>query len=135
MNALRVNHRRWRRQPGERGVVLLEVLISILIFSLGIVGLLGIQALSVQNIREANMRADAVFATNEMLGRMWVNRTNLASYAKTYTSATEPSLSTLPGGSMTVTVNVPVVTVTVNWTPPGASAARQFATDATITGN
>lgn len=119
-----------RRRSTSRGVVLLEVLISILIFSLGLLGLLGVQAWAVESAREATLRADAVFAANELLGRMWVNRANLASYAGTTT------LASMPGGTMTVDVSkLPAVTITVNWTPPGATAARQFVTDATITGN
>lgn len=110
--------------------MLLEALISILVFSLAVLGLLAVQGQSIQTEREANLRASAVFAANELLGRMWVNRSNLASYSGTTT------VSALPGGTMTVDVSkLPAVTVTVNWTPPGATAARQFSIASTITGN
>ncbi len=113
-----------------RGIVMLEALISILLFSIAILGMLAVQGRSIQSAREAKMRADAVFAADELLGRMWVNRPNLASYSGTTT------LTSLPGGTITVDVSkVPAVTITVNWTPPGATAARQFATAATLTGN
>ena len=125
-----MNRRTLNRRRGNRGVVLLEALVSILIFSLGVLGLLAIQGQSIQTAREANMRAAAVFSADELLGRMWVNRPNLASYSGTTT------LAGLPGGTMTVDVSkLPAVTITVNWTPPGGTAARHFSTTATITGN
>ena len=97
--------------------------------------MLAIQGRSIQYVREAKFRTDATFAADEILGRMWVDRTRLATYATTYTSSTAPTLATLPGGSMTVAVNGPTVTITVSWTPPGAPAAGHYATTATITGN
>ncbi|MBS0325152.1 MAG: prepilin-type cleavage/methylation domain-containing protein [Proteobacteria bacterium] len=110
--------------------MLLEALISILLFSLAVLGLLAVQGQSIQNEREANLRASAIFTANELIGRMWVNRANIASYAGTTT------LSGLPGGTMSVDVSkLPAVTITVNWTPPGAAAARQFSITSTIRGN
>ena len=76
----------------DGGYVLLEVLISILLFSLGVLGLITIQANAVQAAGEANMRAEAVFAANEITGRMWVDRSNLAS------SAGATSVAALPNG-------------------------------------
>jgi hypothetical protein len=70
-----------------------------------------------------------VLAANELVGRMWVDRTNLASYAGT------TSVASLPGGQRVVTVNNSVVTVTVTWRPPGQSVDRQYATTATLAGN
>ena len=67
-----------------------------------------------------------MLAANEVVGRMWVDRTNLASYAGT------TSLAGLPGGQRVVAVNNPVVTITVTWRPPGQSADRQYVTMATL---
>ncbi|MGA8031393.1 MAG: hypothetical protein WCB48_03290 [Casimicrobiaceae bacterium] len=113
----------------DGGYVLLEVLISILLFSLGVLGLITIQANAVQAAGEANMRAEAVFAANEITGRMWVDRSNLASYAGT------TSVAALPNGQAAVTVNGAAVSVTVTWRPPGATANRQYTTVDTLMGN
>ena len=113
----------------DGGYVLLEVLISILLFSLGVLGLITIQANAVQAAGEANMRAEAVFAANEITGRMWVDRSNLASYAGT------TSLPSLPNGQAAVTVNGAAVSVTVTWRPPGAVADRRYTTVDTLVGN
>ena len=69
------------RAATHRGYVLIEVLVSMLIFALGILGLISIQSQSVRAAHEAKLRADAVFAANEILGKMWVDRSNLATYA------------------------------------------------------
>jgi type IV pilus assembly protein PilV len=117
------------RAAAHRGYVLIEVLVSMLIFALGILGLISIQSQSVKAANEAKLRADAVFAANEILGKMWVDRANLATYAGNTT------LSNLPGGNANVAVNGAVVTVTITWRPPGTSADRQFVNVATLVGN
>lgn len=62
--------------------MLLEALIGILIFTIGILGLIGLQAVSIKTISEAKYRADAAFLANQIIGRMWAdNPGNLASYA------------------------------------------------------
>lgn len=113
----------------HRGYVLIEVLVSMLIFALGILGLISIQAQSVRAANEAKLRADAVFAANEILGKMWVDRSNLATYAGNTT------LSNLPSGNASIAVNGAIVTVTITWRPPGTSADRQFVNVATLVGN
>ncbi len=56
----------------QRGASLLEVLIALLIFSFGVLGIVGLQAN--MNIRstEAKQRAEAAVLADEIIGRMWV---------------------------------------------------------------
>lgn len=65
----------------QSGVMMLEALIAILIFSLGILAIIGLQAQSIRNSSEAKYRADASFLANQVIGFMWADRTNLAQYA------------------------------------------------------
>lgn len=78
----------------QSGVMMLEGLIAILIFSLGILAIVGLQAESVRNSSEAKYRADASFLVNQLIGRMWADRNNLASYQHRPTGAV-----CAPGGS------------------------------------
>ncbi len=55
----------------QRGSVLLEALISILIFSVGILGIVGLQASSIKMSSDAKYRSDASLLANEYLGSMW----------------------------------------------------------------
>lgn len=65
----------------QQGVMLLEALIGILIFTIGILGLIGLQAVSINAVSEAKYRADAAFLANQILSQMWAdNPANLTSY-------------------------------------------------------
>jgi len=55
----------------QSGVMLLEALIAILIFSLGILGIVGMQASAVNASRDAKYRSDAGMLANELIGQMW----------------------------------------------------------------
>ena len=68
-----------RRAAG--GFVLLEALIGLLIFSIGILALVAMQAESIRNTTEAKYRNDAAYLANQIIGRMWADRGNLANYA------------------------------------------------------
>ena len=54
----------------QSGVMLLEALIAILIFSLGVLGIIGLQASAVNAARDAKYRMDAGLLANELVGQM-----------------------------------------------------------------
>ena len=135
--------------PGirQKGATLLEALIGILIFSVGILALVGMQALAIKQMTDAKYRSDAGFFANEIIGYMWVNRANLGSYAFSGTGTPPAALTGwvagiqngLPG--VTAAANLPIVTVagttvsvTVRWQVPGGSAAHRHITMAYING-
>lgn len=132
---------------GQRGATLLEALIGILIFSTGILALVGMQALAIKAVSDAKYRADASFYANQLIGEMWINRTSLGSYAYSG-SGTPPAAianwvasieSGLPGVSAAanrpiVTVSGTTVTITVRWQPPGSSTPHSHMTIAYING-
>lgn len=63
----------------QSGVMLLEALIAILIFSLGILGVVGMQASAVAATRDAKYRTDAALLANELIGQMMAgNRDGIA---------------------------------------------------------
>jgi type IV pilus assembly protein PilV len=59
----------YRKQSGS---MLLEALIAILIFSLGVLGLVGVQANAIRLSTDAKYRTEAVFLANELIGRLAV---------------------------------------------------------------
>jgi len=68
----------------QNGVMLLEALIGILIFSMGILAMVGLQAIAVRMNTGSKERADAAFLANQIISRMWTeNRANLSAYAHT----------------------------------------------------
>jgi len=60
------------RRLGQRGGFLLEALIAVLIVAFGVLGLIGLQARAIQNVDDAQYRAEAAFLANSLLGQMWV---------------------------------------------------------------
>jgi type IV pilus assembly protein PilV len=53
--------------------MLLEALIAILIFSLGILTVVGIQATSIKMAADAQLRTKAALLANRLIGQMWAN--------------------------------------------------------------
>jgi type IV pilus assembly protein PilV len=133
----------------QEGVMLLEALIGILIFSLGVLALVAMQAVSVSSVSNSRYRTEAAFLANDILGSAWVDRgacppatpacvpvPNLDNYRYPGGSASPLSAwsqkvqATLPGSDVyppTITV-VPMgdppsgrtVTVTLQWRAPDA---------------
>ena len=132
---------------GQRGATLLEALIGILIFSVGILALVGMQALAIKHMSDAKYRSDAAFFANEIIGQMWVNRGSLGSYAYVGTGTPPAAIDSwvtsiqnaLPG--VTAAANRPIiavagttVTVTVRWQLPGGGDVHRHITMAYING-
>lgn len=116
--------------PGEHGFALLEVLVSIVIFSFGVLGVLGVQASMVKHSSDAKYRSEASYIAQQRLGQMWANPANAVNYLE---SGTDIS-SQLPSGTRTVTQPTPnEFLVTVTWQQPG-EVVHSFTTTARING-
>jgi type IV pilus assembly protein PilV len=126
-------------KKSQGGVALLEALVGILIFSVGILALMGLQAQSIRNTVEAKYRNEAAYLANRIVGQMWVDRANLAAYDtgggaslnmvawRNQVAATLPGIVAAGVNSPTIDVAANQVTVTVFWRMPGAdSATRQL---------
>jgi type IV pilus assembly protein PilV len=133
----------------QGGVMLLEAMLAILIFSLGVLAIVGMQATAVQDMGESKYRTDAALLANQVLADMWGNSQNLADYAYAGGGAVPPQLqdwvatvqAKLPGATafppiVAVGANNQV-TVTVRWRAAReagiGAAAHQFQTVAYIT--
>ncbi len=110
------------KPTNQHGVVLIEALIAILIFSMGIMALLGLQAAMIKNTSDNKYRADASFIAQQRIGSMWADPSNLANYVCATTAAgTCGDISAvLPSGTQTIAVAAGgLVTITVSWQAPG----------------
>jgi len=113
----------------QQGAALLESLIAILLFSMGILALVGLQGAMVKNTSDAKYRAEATFIAQQRLGLIWVG-TSLADYIEADTDIS----AMLPNGTRTVDVSAErVVTVTVTWRLPG-DVEHRYSTNARIEG-
>ena len=132
----------------QKGTVLIESMISILIFSLGVLAVVGLQAVAVQSVTDSKSRSDAGMLANRLIGEMWVNRANLASYAYAGSGTAPSSLTNwmssvnyLPNATtyppvITVDAVNNVVTITLRWQLPEDKAKglppHNYTTVATI---
>lgn len=66
--------------------MLLEVLVAILIFALGVLGLVGLQANAVAQSGQAKYRSDATLLSNDLIGRMWVSDRSFAALTAGFSS-------------------------------------------------
>jgi type IV pilus assembly protein PilV len=66
--------------------MVLEVLIALLIFSLGVLGLVGLQARAAKDTGQAQYRAQAVLLANELVGMMWAGDHTNANLSVVYAS-------------------------------------------------
>ncbi len=108
-----------------------ETLISIVIFAVGIVGLIGAFLTSTKLAGENRYRTEVVAISNELLGEMSVaDHTQLKTqYANTGTNKfadwKTKRVGTLPKGNATInfptTKNGTVVALTVTWSSPGGT--------------
>lgn len=114
----------------ENGSVLLEGLIAILIFSFGILAIVGLQGNAMRISTDSKMRIDASNIANQRIGEMWTDTTNLAAHA-----AVDENVPLLPDGKMTTAVAGDVVTITITWKRPGEDTTQRFSSTTRINGN
>ncbi|MFC5495921.1 hypothetical protein ACFPOE_00100 [Caenimonas terrae] len=65
----------------QGGSVLLEALFAILLFSIGVLALVALQAVSIKNSIDAKYRSDASYLANQIVAQMWTDRSNLDRYS------------------------------------------------------
>ena len=120
------------RDP-QTGVMLIEALIAILIFSIGILAVVGMQGTAIKNVTQSKSRSDAAMLANQLIAQMWADKGNIASYNYPGSGTIPAQLGTvmppagwigqvskLPGA----TTALPVITVPAPGTPaPTASGA------------
>jgi type IV pilus assembly protein PilV len=105
---------------GQRGMALLECLMALLIFSVGLLGLLGLEA-RVMNISvDSENRNRAALFAGELASQMWLNSTvtpATADYTALLATVNDQTKGGLPGGVVAVvpvagTTNAADITVT-----------------------
>ena len=132
MTRFNATPRRTSVRRANSGVVLLESLISIVIFAVGVLGMVGLQASMTKAQTSSKYRGDASYLASGLIGTMWSD--NIAANLPNYTTAQCANYApcnewqskvaiALPGGSAAVTVDASNnVTVTIQWSVPGEGA-------------
>jgi type IV pilus assembly protein PilV len=96
----------------QRGSILLEAMIAILIFSFGILAITGLQGAMMKNTANATYRAEASYVVQQHLGNMLANPVGLG-------YGTYP-VASLPAGSLTITpISARRLRFVLTWQVPG----------------
>jgi type IV pilus assembly protein PilV len=128
----------------QTGSVILEAMIAILIFSIGILALVGMQAAAINSVSDAKYRSTAGFLADQIVGTIWATRVGAANPNASNVMASGPDTTfacnpcgtangnaytqawavsgvaaELPNGTASIVIssNV-VVTVTIGWQAP-----------------
>jgi type IV pilus assembly protein PilV len=125
-----------KKRSAQGGVMLLEALVAILIFSIGIIAVMGMQAASITQVTQSKFRTDASYLANQVIASMWVDQANIASYASSgYAGRAAWNTTvaqTLPSGAGAIAVVGRRVTVTITWRMPDDTTDRRFVAVANI---
>jgi type IV pilus assembly protein PilV len=113
----------------QRGMALIECMMALLIFSVGLLGLLGLEARVMNISTDSENRGRAAMIASEVASQMWLNNTvtpATPAYTTIVTNAGNQTLGGLPGGVVTAvpvggTTNASDITVT--WTEVADIAA------------
>lgn len=121
----------------QRGATLIEVLVTLLVLSVGLLGMAGLQALSIKSNHSSYYRSQATFLAYDISERMRANR--MAALNGDYSSSAFPSSSssnsvedgtraeqdkaewlnslaiTLPAGTGRVQINNKIATIDIQW--------------------
>ena len=106
----------------QSGVMLLEALIGVLLFSVGLIAMMGLQANALATVNETKFRGEAAFIAEQFISDM----RNDAAYANTVDPAANPPL--FPAATLAetspYTINASTFPSSKTTTPPTAPAAN-----------
>lgn len=137
-----------RTKTQQTGSVILEALIAILIFSIGILALVGMQATAISNVADAKYRSTAGFLANQIVGTLRANSPDVTNASNVVVATPDPSFACnpcgsangnaytqtwavsgvaaeLPNGTASIVINGAQVTVTIGWQPPRAAVPHR----------
>lgn len=120
----------------EGGFLLIEVMVAILIFSIGILAVAGLQAVMIKNSTDARYRAIASYVAEQRIGeiRTYVGNPTSTNIANFLENPPTDISGLLPGGTRQVDqTDIGRIEVTITWQQPGSDPHR-LTTVAHITG-
>jgi type IV pilus assembly protein PilV len=149
--SLRQRLTKTQRHRARRGMVLVEVLVAALIFAFGVLGIVGLQAHLKRSEISNRFRVIAMTVANDLIGTMWGDPANLASFATaggncdgyaTCAAWKTKVANNLPSGAAVVTVLPPAlpsgpgvsagadVQIQLSWQTP--DGAQRYDTNTTV---
>ncbi|MCX7276525.1 MAG: type IV pilus modification protein PilV [Burkholderiales bacterium] len=114
-------HRAHTAGPEQAGFALIEVLVSLLMFSLGVLGLVAMQTKATGYAVAAEDRTRAAMLANEIIACMWAEQSTSPSTLTAWAArVADPTVSGLPNATSSVSTDssTGITTVTITWKSP-----------------
>ena len=126
-----------KKNKGQSGYVLLEALVALLIFSLGLLGMIGFQAASSKIATDSRFRTEAAMLADELLAKMAASTISTveSDYAvggakfdawlndRVKNASKLPNVTVKPTFVRSATSETMLVTLEIRWTLPGQTLA------------
>lgn len=121
------------RAETQAGVALLEVLVSLLLFSFGVLGLIGLQARAITMSTDAEDRGRAALLANDVASTMWLNKSttiiDTSAGSAWQTRVADLDAGGVPNGQLTITaVTGTSADIKITWKAPSRSASDAAST-------
>jgi len=131
-----MKHTHLTKRPTQRGMTLIEVLVAILIFSFGLVGLVALQARALQYSTSAEDTNRAALLASEAAALMTLNDTlslSTSDLQAWQARVATPASGGLPNGVGDITTASGTATLTITWRAPRAASGAANADNKYIT--
>jgi type IV pilus assembly protein PilV len=135
------------RSHGQRGSSLIEGLLALVVFSIGLMGLLMLLSATLIDSGQARYRSEASFLASDLVARLWSGDRSLASLQSRFGNTESDDYQTwlqrvqasLPGTS--AAANQPVieidnernVIITIGWQTPGETRSHRVVVSTRVT--
>ena len=103
--------------------MLLEALVAILIFSIGVFSIVAMQAVAIKTVTQSKVRADAAFLASRLVSQIWTDAGNVGLYAYPGTGTPDVRLNNwiaAVNNRMPNSTSVPPIVTVANQTATGA---------------
>lgn len=99
----------------QRGFTMIEVLVAVLILAIGLLGVAGVQLLSMQQTSNANKRSVATLYAQDLAERMRANGDSNLNASDLSTIETNMKKSLGPGSEVDVAINGSFAEIEIKW--------------------
>lgn len=118
---------RTRGKRVHRGVALIEVMVAVLILSLGILGLVGLQASAIGMSGEADDRSRAAMLADEAISAMWARRSVSLSEDEltAWEEVVQAQLPNAEGAVQAVAGRTDAADISITWKPHASKTSEE----------
>lgn len=125
-----------------KGFYTIEAIIAIIVFLVGVLGVVQIQTNTIQAVSDAQYRINASYLADSLIGQMWVDKPNATTYAPgkaeydawlAEVTASMPGVATNPPIlTFATTASGTLVNLTILWSDPSTGNVSRHVAESLI---